>query len=227
MEPGVNVSVSYEFVRRVIERNILPSAALDAARNPLSITKIVYDAKGRPSQQLIGKYATVVINPRDGRLVTTWRTKRKLAEKLGAKLINSKPQLRPTRPDGLSKGFGTALLMLSILDMTAGDANAAEIDWWNIDGDADGIPASVDPDDHVVSCCTEKDKIACWDDYAERLQYVWKEEIRFTWFGLSTTREWVYNFSWKRESDRKLEQCFKDCDLGDKENGHAVDSNKR
>jgi RHS repeat-associated protein len=76
------VSVSEEFVSRAIERGVKPAAIMDALRNPLKVGEIVTDALGRPSQQFIGRQATVVRNPETGNLVNLWRTSTKRVQKL-------------------------------------------------------------------------------------------------------------------------------------------------
>ena len=59
----------------------------DALKNPLNhgSIKTKTDNLGRPSQQFIGKSATVAVNPENGTITTTWctgsRTKRKYLKK--------------------------------------------------------------------------------------------------------------------------------------------------
>ena len=61
--------------------------ALDTLKNPLNhgSIKTKTDKLGRPSQQFIGKSATVAVNPENGTITTTWctgsRTKRKYLKK--------------------------------------------------------------------------------------------------------------------------------------------------
>jgi hypothetical protein len=55
---------------------------LDALRNPLKVKDVVIDARGRPSQQIIGRESTVVQNPETGDLVTTWQTSSRLRKRL-------------------------------------------------------------------------------------------------------------------------------------------------
>jgi hypothetical protein len=55
---------------------------MDALRNPLKVGEIVKDALGRPSQQFVGRGATVVRNPETGNLVTLWRTSTTRVQKL-------------------------------------------------------------------------------------------------------------------------------------------------
>ncbi|MGQ0765086.1 MAG: RHS repeat-associated core domain-containing protein, partial [Gemmatimonadota bacterium] len=74
--------VTGDFVNRVIGRGVKNEQILDALRNPLKVKGVVLDAQGRPSQQIIGREATVVQNPETGDLVTTWRTSGRLRKRL-------------------------------------------------------------------------------------------------------------------------------------------------
>lgn len=64
-------------------RPVTVEGIVDALKNPLNDGSIVtkHDNSGRPSQQFIGKSATVAVNPETGVITTTWctgsRTKRK------------------------------------------------------------------------------------------------------------------------------------------------------
>ena len=64
-------------------RPVTVEGILDALKNPLNrdSIKTKIDSRGRPSQQFIGKSATVAVNPENGTITTTWctgnRTKRK------------------------------------------------------------------------------------------------------------------------------------------------------
>lgn len=64
-------------------RPVTVDGILDALKNPLNhdSIKTKTDNRGRPSQQFIGKSATVAVNPENGTITTTWctgsRTKRK------------------------------------------------------------------------------------------------------------------------------------------------------
>ena len=64
-------------------RPVTVDGILDALKNPLNRASIKTktDNRGRPSQQFIGKSATVAVNPENGTITTTWctgsRTKRK------------------------------------------------------------------------------------------------------------------------------------------------------
>jgi hypothetical protein len=48
---------------RAKERGVSPEAIADALNNPIKTKPIRTDSLGRPSQQLVGKQATVVVNP--------------------------------------------------------------------------------------------------------------------------------------------------------------------
>lgn len=76
---GISVTaLSPHLGLRAIERNVSVGDIKDALIKPLDFGKIRADA----SQQFIGEKATAVINTESGKLVTTWPTKRKTAEKL-------------------------------------------------------------------------------------------------------------------------------------------------
>ena len=68
-------------------RPVTVEGILDALKNPLNhgSIKTKTDKLGRPSQQFIGKSATVAVNPENGTITTTWctgsRTKRKYLKK--------------------------------------------------------------------------------------------------------------------------------------------------
>ena len=68
-------------------RPVTVDGILDALKNPLNhgSIKTKTDNLGRPSQQFIGKSATVAVNPENGTITTTWctgsRTKRKYLKK--------------------------------------------------------------------------------------------------------------------------------------------------
>lgn len=76
---GISVTaLSPHLGLRAIERNVSVGDIKDALIKPLDFGKIRTDA----SQQFIGEKATAVINTESGKLVTTWPTKSKTAEKL-------------------------------------------------------------------------------------------------------------------------------------------------
>lgn len=64
------------------ERGISPSNISNARTNPLKVNEVKYDPYGRPSQQYIGRYATVAVNPITGKGITAWPTSSKLVIKL-------------------------------------------------------------------------------------------------------------------------------------------------
>ncbi|MFN8058134.1 MAG: RHS repeat-associated core domain-containing protein [Vicinamibacterales bacterium] len=72
----------HAIVERIIGRGISPNAILDALRNPLLIKQVIYDDFGRPTQEVVGRYATLVINGAEERLVTVWRTGRRTVRRL-------------------------------------------------------------------------------------------------------------------------------------------------
>ena len=78
-------SISDHVVNRIEERSILIDSVLDAINEPLKISDIKYDEQNRPSFQVIGKKATIAVNPNTGCVTSAWPTHRKLAEKLQRK----------------------------------------------------------------------------------------------------------------------------------------------
>lgn len=76
------VDITNHAIERAMQRSVEEFDLLDALQNPLRTTIIKHNAQGRPSCQLIGEKATVVINPETGAMITMWPTHRKTAEKL-------------------------------------------------------------------------------------------------------------------------------------------------
>ena len=80
-----NVSVSdisqHEY-ERFAERNVTIEAVKDAIEHPLKTEPVKYDADGRPSFKMIGKKATISVNPETGVIVTAYPTHTKTAQKL-------------------------------------------------------------------------------------------------------------------------------------------------
>ena len=64
------------------ERKVDVADIIDAIENPLSITPIKIDEKGRKSFKQIGERATVAINPETGVLTTVHKTHTRLVKKL-------------------------------------------------------------------------------------------------------------------------------------------------
>ncbi|MBR3284953.1 MAG: DUF4258 domain-containing protein, partial [Bacteroidales bacterium] len=60
------------------QRGLSVDSIQDALDNPLDISKIRYDNKGRPSVQYIGRRATVVVNPTTGKIITVFPTHSKI-----------------------------------------------------------------------------------------------------------------------------------------------------
>ena len=63
-------------------RNVTMDSILDALTTPLDVTAVKYDAEGRPSFTVIGRKATAAINPVTGKIITTYPTHTKTANKL-------------------------------------------------------------------------------------------------------------------------------------------------
>jgi hypothetical protein len=69
-------------IHQAIQRGVRSPAILDALRNPLKTTKVVYDALGRPSYRIIGRNATIAVNPKTGRVVSYNPTSSSLVRRL-------------------------------------------------------------------------------------------------------------------------------------------------
>lgn len=67
---------------RMAERSVLVDSIEDAINNPLQVKPVKYDAQGRPSFTVIGRKATVSINPQTGVMTTVYPTHTKLRKKL-------------------------------------------------------------------------------------------------------------------------------------------------
>ena len=74
--------VSNHVIVRMNERKVDVTDIIDAIENPLSITPIKTDEKGRKSFKQIGEKATIAINPETGVLTTVHKTHTKLVKKL-------------------------------------------------------------------------------------------------------------------------------------------------
>ncbi len=62
-------------------RKISAKEIVDSITSPLYTKPIKYDSRGRPSQQFVGKYSTVAINPLSGTITSIWPTGQKTKEK--------------------------------------------------------------------------------------------------------------------------------------------------
>ena len=69
-------------VDQMANRNVTVEAIQDAILNPLDIKPVKYDDQGRPSFTVIGKKATIAINPDTGTITTSYPTHSKTAKKL-------------------------------------------------------------------------------------------------------------------------------------------------
>lgn len=77
-----NVELTRHILERAAERGISKNDIVDAIDNPLSEKSIKWDSLGRPSFQRIGETATTAINPENRKLTSTWKTHKKLRDKL-------------------------------------------------------------------------------------------------------------------------------------------------
>ncbi len=66
---------------RMRERGITERAAASAITSPLKRFEAVTEDNGRRAQKLVGKDATVIINPDTGEIVTAYKTKARIARK--------------------------------------------------------------------------------------------------------------------------------------------------
>lgn len=81
---GIKIqSVSVHSVDRGNERGVTSAAVSDAITNPLYVSDIKTDSKGKRSQRFIGKEATVNVNPDTGNIATVWKTGKKQRRKYG------------------------------------------------------------------------------------------------------------------------------------------------
>ncbi len=69
-------------VDQAISRGVTPQSMLDALKNPLQTKSVRTDPTGRPSQRIIGKEASVVVNPQTKKIVSVNPTSTKRAAKL-------------------------------------------------------------------------------------------------------------------------------------------------
>lgn len=74
--------VSDHAVEQMANRGVTMEAVQDAISNPLQIKSVKYDDHGRPSFVVVGRKATVAINPETGAIITTYPTHSKTASKL-------------------------------------------------------------------------------------------------------------------------------------------------
>ena len=69
-------------IDQMANRNVTMEAIQDAILNPLQTNPVKYDDQGRPSFTVIGKKATIAINPDTGTITTAYPTHSKTAKKL-------------------------------------------------------------------------------------------------------------------------------------------------
>ncbi len=66
---------------RVAERCVSAKDVVDTLKFPLHTKSVKLDEFGRPSQQMIGKHATVCVNPETGIITSLWPTSSRLCRK--------------------------------------------------------------------------------------------------------------------------------------------------
>lgn len=85
---GLNASgttvtgISQHAYQRIAERNVTMDSLKDAIENPLQTKSVKYDELGRPSVTIIGRKATIRLNPNTGVIATVNPTHTKTANKL-------------------------------------------------------------------------------------------------------------------------------------------------
>ena len=84
---GITIKkVSEHLLDRKSSRDVWLKDIMDGLSNPLEKTPIKYDDVGRSSLQYVGKSATIVINPKNGAIVSVWKTgARKVKRLMGDK----------------------------------------------------------------------------------------------------------------------------------------------
>lgn len=73
LKSGQELHTTAHLFNRMLEKNISFKDITDALKNPLGISKVKMDKFG-PSYKIVGKKATVIINPETNTLITTYKT---------------------------------------------------------------------------------------------------------------------------------------------------------
>ena len=73
LKSGQELHTTTHLFDRMLERNISFKDITDVLKNPLGISKVKMDKFG-PSYKIVGKNATVIINPETNTLITTYKT---------------------------------------------------------------------------------------------------------------------------------------------------------
>jgi len=76
------IGVTRHGVDQKITRGVRTADELDAIKNPLDTRPVQIDAKGRPSQRVVGQKAEVVRNPQTGKIVSVNPTETAKAQRL-------------------------------------------------------------------------------------------------------------------------------------------------
>lgn len=80
---GITIeSLAAHLYERKDERNVGIRSIMSAIKHPIKIVPVKYDKQGRPSKKYIGDYATIAVNPDDGRVITVHPTSRKKRKKI-------------------------------------------------------------------------------------------------------------------------------------------------
>ena len=69
------------FIERLEERNLNIEDTIDALKNPINIGNIKLDRNGKPSIEFVGKKHRIQVNPETGKLITGWKTSRRIRKK--------------------------------------------------------------------------------------------------------------------------------------------------
>lgn len=78
-------SLSIHVQQRMSERSVTTESIIDAIKHPLKVLPVQYDPNGQPSFRVIGRKSTVIINPVNGNVITTYPTHTKTVRKLQGK----------------------------------------------------------------------------------------------------------------------------------------------
>ncbi|MGL9794410.1 NAD(+)-arginine ADP-ribosyltransferase EFV [Enterococcus sp. DIV1283b] len=80
---GITIeSLAAHLYERKDERSVDVKHIIRTVKHPIKIDSVKYDNQGRPSKKYIGDYATIAINPDDGRIITVYPTSRKRRKKI-------------------------------------------------------------------------------------------------------------------------------------------------
>lgn len=80
---GITINeLSAHLYDRKSERSVDIKSIIRTVKYPIKVDSIKYDSQGRPSKKYIGDYATIAINPDNGRIITVYPTTSKRRRKI-------------------------------------------------------------------------------------------------------------------------------------------------